>query len=186
MVRTRLDVLICPFDIFVEFLPKLSGDFDEFCPHISRQSGKMRPNDFRVLLVAASFEATRFGQRFVSEVLPFSFRYSVHLNQSFDDDADPESIRYPDDDGKVVRVDSEESVVELLHREGRYPEWIDVSVHAVSPSFTLLRLLCCGRFTNNRNKLLYDEGGFGPFGIKSPDLPKNWKDGSRFNLQTIQ
>jgi hypothetical protein len=146
----------------------------------------MRPNDFRTLLIAASFEATRFGQRFVFDVLPFTFRYVAYLNDSHDVGADPEFILYPQDEGKVVTLESESAVVDLLLREGRCPQWIDVAVHGVSPHFTLLRLRCCGRYTDERSKLYYDKRGLGPFGIKSPDFPKNWREGERFKLQSIQ
>jgi hypothetical protein len=145
----------------------------------------MQKNDFRVLLIAASFEATRFGQRFAFDVLPFTFRYVVYLNQSNDADPAPGTVLYPEDHGKTVEIDSEEGVVEILSREGKCPEWIDVSVHAVNPSFTLLRLFCCGRFTAERQRLYYESRGFGPFGIKSPDLPSNWKQGSRFKLKAV-
>ena len=91
----------------------------------------MRPNDFRTLVLASSFEATRFAQRFVFDVLPFSFRYKAYLNESCDEHVDSESVVYPGDDGKVVSLDSEQAVVDLLLREGRCPEWIDIAVQAV-------------------------------------------------------
>jgi hypothetical protein len=146
----------------------------------------MRPNDFRTLLIAASFEATRFAQRFVFDVLPFTFRYVAYLNESCDSSAGPEFVLYAQDDGKVVTLDSEVAVIDLLLRDGRCPQWIDVAVIAVAPHFTLLRLRCCGRFTDDRSKLYYDERGFGPFGIKSPDFPPNWKEGSRFKLKSAE
>ena len=146
----------------------------------------MRENDFHVLLTAASFEATRFARNHVTNVLPFDFRYLVHLNQSCDEDPDSGIMLYPEDDGKVLDVDTERAVVELLCRDGRCPEWIDVSVHAVSPGgFTQIRLLCCGRYTSERKRLLYDERGIGPFGIKSPDFPKRWPEGEKFALKEI-
>jgi len=143
----------------------------------------MQEPDFRVLLIAASFEATRFGQRYVHDYLRFTFRYVVHLNQSSDFDVAPGSVLYPEDEGKVLQIDTEEGVVDLLFRDGRCPEWIDVSVHAVDPSFTVLRLLCCGRFTSERHLLYYEGGGFGPFGIKSPDLEFGMKDGDKIKLK---
>ena len=143
----------------------------------------MHKHDFRVLLIAASFEATRFGQQYVHDILRFSFRYIVHMNQSHDLDAEPGSVLYPEDEGKVLPIDTEEGVIDLLFRDGRCPEWIDVSVHAANPSFTVLRLLCCGRFTDERQRLYYEAGGFGPFGIKSPDLKFGMKDGDKIKLK---
>lgn len=143
----------------------------------------MQKPDFRVLLIAASFEATRFGQRFVHDNLRFTFRYIVHLNESNDWNPAPESVLYPEDQGKILKIDTEEGVVDLLFRDGRCPEWIDISVHAVNPCFTVLRLLCCGRFTAERHRLYYEANGFGPFGIKSPDLKFGMKDGDRIKLK---
>ena len=77
---------------------------------------------------------------------------------------------------------SAETVVALLHRDGRCPEWIDVSVEAIGTGFTLLRLLCCGRYTDDRKKMHYDDQGLGPFGIKSPVLPPNYVEGSKFDI----
>lgn len=130
----------------------------------------MKKPDFKVLLIAASFEATRFGQKYVHDILPFHFRYEVHLNQSLDLDSETGSVTYPDDEGKILSIDTEDGVVDLLYRDGRCPKWIDVSVHAISASYTVLRLLCCGRFTSERQRLYYESVGFGPFGIKSSDL----------------
>ena len=143
----------------------------------------MQKPDFNVLLIAASFEATRFGQRYVHDNLRFTFRYIIHLNQSHDVDAAPGSVLYPEDDGKVVPIDTEKGVVDLLFRDGCCPEWIDVSVYAANPSFTVLRLLCCGRFTSERQRLYYEGAGLGPFGIKSPDLKFGMKDGDKIKLK---
>ena len=145
----------------------------------------MSEADFRILLIAASFLAVRFGQEFVSQDLPFNFRYSVHLNQSCDDHATPEHVLYPADDGKIVENIDENDVVMLLYRSGRCPEWIDVSAHRIGPSFTELQLLCCGRFTSNRDTMYYNDRGLGPFGLKSPVLPPDYVDGQRFELPTV-
>lgn len=142
----------------------------------------MTESEFHVLLIASSFMATRFGQRYVAQTLPFDFRYDVHLNQSCDDHATPDDVLYPGDNDRVVSCDSETDVVALVFRDGRCPQWIDVSAVRVGDTFTELRLLCCGRFTNDRDKLYYTDGGTGPFGIKSPALPPDYKEGTTFSL----
>ena len=142
----------------------------------------MTEADFHVLVVAASFMAVRFGQRYVKQNLPFEFRYDVHLNQSCDDRATADDVLYPDDAGRVVFCDCESDVVALLYREGRCPQWIDISVCRVGESFTELQLLCCGRFTNDSDKLYYKHCGTGPFGIKSPTLPLGYEQGTTFCL----
>lgn len=142
----------------------------------------MSEADFHIWLIAASFLAVRFGQRYVTQTLPFEFRYDVHLNQSCDNHATPDDRLYPNDNDRVVTVASESDVVSLLYREGRCPQWIDISVTRVGDSFTELRLLCCGRFTDDRAKMYYSDRGLGPFGVKSPVFPPDYKEGSRFSL----
>ena len=142
----------------------------------------MTEADFRVLLIASSFMAVRFGQRYVTQTLPFDFRYDVHLNQSCDDHATPDDVVYPDDNDRVVYCGSESDVVALLSRDGRCPQWIDISASRVGDTFTEMRLICCGRFTNDRDKLYYTDGGTGPFGLKSPVLPPDYEEGTTFSL----
>ena len=142
----------------------------------------MTEADFRVLLIASSFMAVRFGQRYVTQTLPFNFRYDVRLNRSCDDHATPDDVLYPDDNDRVVYCNAESDVVSLLSRDGRCPQWIDVSAARVGDTFTELELLCCGRFTNDRDKMYYTDRGTGPFGIKSPNLPPNYQDGTTFSL----
>jgi hypothetical protein len=141
--------------------------------------------EFHQLLLTASNNAARFAERYVTPRLPDNFRYHVLLNQSFDGNATPDEVLYPQDDGKEVVRDSDKEVVALLYREGRCPEWIDVSVEAIGSGFTLLRMLCCGRFTNDLKKMYYSNRGLGPFGIKSPELPPDYVEGSRFNIPHI-
>ena len=141
--------------------------------------------EFRHLLLKASEHAVRFGERYVVQELPSTFRYHVQLNQSFDGNATSDEVLYPEDGGKeAVRV-SAETVVALLFRDGRCPEWIDVNVEAVGTGFTLLSLLCCGRYTNDRKKMYYEDQGLGPFGIKSPYLPPDYVEGTKFDIPHV-
>ena len=142
----------------------------------------MTEADFRVLLIASSFMAVRFAQRYVTQRLPFDFRYEAHLNQSCDDHASLDDVLYPDDSARIVTCNSETDVVELLYRDGRCPQWIDISAFRVGDTFTEMQLLCCGRFTHDRDKLYYTHGGTGPFGIKSPVFPFGYEEGTTFTL----
>jgi hypothetical protein len=117
----------------------------------------MTEADFQVLLIAASFMATRFGQNYVVNTLPFSFRYHVLLNQSYDGHATPDEILYPEDKGREMTCLSERAAVAILFRDGRCPEWIDVHVEAAGSDFTQLQLRCCGRFTNDRKMMYYEQ-----------------------------
>jgi hypothetical protein len=140
----------------------------------------MRKEDFRIQLIASSFFATRFAQNYVCEVLPFNFRYVVSLNESYDGNRQPDEVVYPDDNGKVLCDLSEDGVVDLLLRENRCPQWIDIAVAGASEEITLLGLCCCGRYHGDESRLYYYESGTQPFGIKSPALPPDWKEGKKF------
>ena len=141
----------------------------------------MSEADFRVLLIAASFLTARFGQEFVVQTLPFEFRYHVDLNESFDTETDDDYLR-PDDLGRTVAMATEDDVVSLLYRDGRCPDWIDVLVLRVGDEFTELHLICSGRFTDDREKMCYNNRGLGPFGIKSPVLPPGFVEGTKFSI----
>lgn len=145
----------------------------------------MTESEFHELLLMASHHAVHFAERYVAQELPGTFRYHVLLNQSFDAGATSEEILYPEDDGKDMVCESTETAVRLLYRDGRCPEWIDVSVEAIGKGFTLLSMLCCGRFTNDPKKMYYSEAGLGPFGIKSPRLPPDHVEGLRFDIPRL-
>lgn len=49
----------------------------------------------------------------------------------------------------------------------------------------MVKMLCCGRFTSDPQKMYYSERGFGPFGIKSPDLPRDYTEGLQFEIPHI-
>lgn len=144
----------------------------------------MTRDDFGIILDKATASALAFAQKLVLQSLPVQPVYEVHLNQSFDELPATDSVLFPHEDNLVLKAQSRDSVVECLFRDGRCPEWIDISAHAVGPDFTLFRLLCCGRFTSDDSRMYYHSCGLGLFGIKSPDLPKSYQDGQRFALQT--
>lgn len=118
---------------------------------------------------------------YVEESLPDTFLFRVHLNASYDGNATPDFELYPDDRSPTVEL-TESAVVELLWREGRVPQWIDILVEAETGTETVFNLLVCGRFTNDDTKLYYGTTEFAPFGIKSPALPVPHQEGQRFSL----
>jgi len=73
----------------------------------------------------------------------------------------------------------------LLCRDGRCPEWIDISVEAVGEGVTVFRLTCCGRYTADPGRMHYTRHGLGPFGVKSPVLPRGFREGERFSLKAV-
>jgi len=150
----------------------------------------MNRPDFITYLTSASYHAVKlvkFAERYVENEMKYDFRFRVKLNQSCDDHATEENDLYPDDDGKVVDCESFEEVADLLSRESKNPEWIDISAIAVNRHFTLLELLCCGRYTSIKEKMYYSERGQGPFGIKSPTFPAGFdsNSGKKFKLKKV-
>ncbi len=143
----------------------------------------MRKEDFHNQLTAASFEALRFGQKYIINHLSNDITYVVVLNQSYDGHRKEDEIVYPEDDGKIYSDLSQVQVVDLLHREECCPQWIDISVEGADKKKTLLRLLCCGRYHADESRLYYYEQGTQPFGIKSPNFPSGWKEGKKFKLK---
>lgn len=137
------------------------------------------------LLAEASRHAFVFARQFAENDLPESFRYHVLLNQSFDGNASEGERVYPEYDGVEHSSVSADDAVNVLVRDGRCPAWIDVSVEAENASFTLIRLLCCGRYTDDPKRFYYTYQGTGPFGIKSPDLPSGYRENMRFMLPKI-
>jgi hypothetical protein len=146
----------------------------------------MTRGEFVYLLRQATLASWEFAKRYVDNDLPEAVRYHVLLNQSFDGNATAVERVYPEDDGREYACLTESEVVSLLFRDERCPEWIDVSVESQSATESILRLDCCGRFTDDPRLMYYSSRGMGPFGIKSPNLPFGLKQGSKFKLPIVQ
>ncbi|MFA6172348.1 MAG: hypothetical protein WC701_01560 [Kiritimatiellales bacterium] len=142
----------------------------------------MRREAFHSQLLAATFSALRFGQDYVKNRLPLNVRYIAVLNQSYDNNRKPDELVYPEDEGRIESDLTDTAVVDLLHRDDRCPQWIDIAVAGADKNTTLLRLLCCGRYHGDESRMYYYESGLQPFGIKSPDLPVGWEEGITFRV----
>jgi hypothetical protein len=136
---------------------------------------------FSTWLELAAFQAVRFGQSFVNQQLVFEFE--LYLNRANDDLAQGDFELYPEDDDRIVHCDDVGAVAAELVRKDRIPVWINISAYKSSKSFTLLRLICAGRFTDCFDELYFHRYGTGCFQFVSPDLPAGWKQGEKFNLQ---
>ena len=118
--------------------------------------------------------------------MPEAFRFRLRLNSSYD--GNPrigDEVVYPDDSTyekahAVMDCTAEQAVAELW-REGRVPEWIDVSVIGETGSTTLIQLQCCGRFTADDQRLYHQQGGRPPFQIEGPSFPPRY-DGQPFSI----
>ncbi|MBC8391091.1 MAG: hypothetical protein H8E17_00780 [Deltaproteobacteria bacterium] len=136
----------------------------------------MRKEDFHNQLIAASFASLCFGQEYVSNRLSHDLTYVVLLNQSYDGHRKEDEIVFPEDDGKICSDLSQLELVDLLHRDGRCPMWIDIQVAGADKKRTLMSLRCCGRYHDDESRMYYYEQGTQPFGIKSPDLSHAWRE----------
>ncbi len=142
----------------------------------------MTKQEFLFHLSGASFLTFKFAENFVKNKLSTNFKYNLHLNSSVDDKSQEKFDRYPEDNKKVYSNLNKNEVVELLYRKGKIPVWIDISVLNSNKNWTTLELICAGRYTNEKEELYYNKNGTGPFGIKSPTFPPNYKEGKKFKL----
>lgn len=142
----------------------------------------MRSTDFNLRLAAASFYVTQFALTVVRDKLPFEFRYCAVLNSSHDGNPALDEVVFPDDNNVIHRDLDAKEVVNLLCRDERVPQWIDIAVAFRGKRHTYLSLDCCGRYHSDDDRLYYYDQGTQPFGIKSPMLPNGYKDGARFRL----
>lgn len=130
-------------------------------------------DDLAARFDTATAACVAFARTLVWDELPEAKTYRVFPNQSHDARLKPDEVVYPEDTLRegVYLAMSRDAALRFLYRNGRVPEWIDVSVGAADREFTYVNLLCCGRFTANDERLYYRSRGQGPFGIKSPNFP---------------
>lgn len=142
----------------------------------------MTREEFIFHLKGASLIALKFAEHYVTNKLTTDFKYNVILNMSFDNKDLTQLDIYPEDTG-IIKLDlTDNDVAELLYRKNKVPVWIDINVLKSSRKSTTFNLLCAGRYTDNKEEFYYNRNGSGPFGIKSPKLPLNYKEGKKFKL----
>lgn len=142
--------------------------------------------EFHNLLTHSTNSAFDFAKKYVTNDLPNNYKYIAHLNISNDNTNLKQFDIYPEDDHKITELISSADVVELLFRDNKVPVWIDISVEYLNKENTIFRLLCAGRYSSDSNEFYYSKQGTGPFGIKSPVFPPDYKnDGSKFSLKSI-
>jgi hypothetical protein len=147
----------------------------------------MTRDRFRDLFIEATERVMKFTRTYVIQEVPETPRYRVCCNQSYDIAHDGTSLTaFPQDSlpgkqfhGPMTGV----AAIDFLWRDGRVPQWIDVSVVAVEGDITFIELLCCGRYVAEEERMYYSPA-MGPFGLKSPVLPPNWdnKKPEKFDL----
>ncbi|WP_420552366.1 hypothetical protein [Tenacibaculum aiptasiae] len=143
----------------------------------------MTKEEFSTLINGASFISFKFAQEFLKNKLIPEFRYDVYLNMSNDDPALTQFDIYPEDNERVETGLTYKEVRDLLYRKGKVPVWIDIAVHKSDRKITTFKLLCAGRYSDDKEEYYYQSGGTGPFGIKSPNHPIGYKEGKKFRLK---
>ena len=142
----------------------------------------MQEQEFRSLLFSATADARQFALEYIKNELPSENVYNMRLSLSHDDPALTQFDLYPEDNDKLIELASADTVVKTLLRKGKVPVWIDIAVQKVQNNKTVLTLLCAGRYSDDMKQLYYHQRGLGPFGVKSPNLPIDYKEGVKFWL----
>jgi len=139
---------------------------------------------------AAAAKAYVFATSMVSETLPPDLRINLVLNSSYDGNPlEPDEVVYPQDSERDRKTLERLTILDAsreLCRDERIPEWIDVSVTDCTSDLTIIRALCCGRFTKEESSLYHVAEGYPPFHVVSPVLPPGWdsvEEKGRFSIK---
>lgn len=142
----------------------------------------MTKEEFNILLSECSKKAIDFAGNYVINDFPNMIKYDVRLNVSNDNPNLSQFDIYPEDNNKTFSAISQNEVVDLLVRKNKVPVWIDIFVDSTTKDYTLIKLWCSGRFTDNSSDYYYNKNETACFGIKSPNLPIDYKEGDKFKL----
>lgn len=133
---------------------------------------------------SAVSSAVEFAKTRVTNFLPEKIKYIVYMNASNDiEPLEHGEVKFSDDPNKKIYFKDSE-IIEYLWRDGKVPEWINVSVCGVSDQYTEVRLVCCGRFSNNKEQIYHAHEGKAPFHVLGPDIPPGFdlSSGEKFTL----
>lgn len=143
----------------------------------------MTKEEFLILINRASFVSFKFAEQYLKNKLVPEFRYDVFLNISQDDTSLTQFDIYPEDNERIETGLTDKEVCDLIYRNSKIPVWIDIAVNKSDRKVTTFKLLCAGRYSDDKEEYYYQSGGTGPFGIKSPNLPADYKEGQKFTLR---
>ncbi len=129
---------------------------------------------FEKKLVDSATHALEFTRTLVTNTLPDKIRYVVRLGASYDGNPlEDGEVTFPIDYDERERIyDSSQEVADLLWREGRVPEWINVTVLSETPGYTNVKLECCGRFSDKPEQIYHAHEGRAPFHVFGPPIPQ--------------
>lgn len=140
---------------------------------------------FEKNLVLAARSALEFARTLVVNELPNMIRYVLLLNVSYNDNQLDEDEFVFNEESLSQEFTESHDVAELLWRDGKVPEWINVSVVSETEEFTNIKLECCGRFTSNPKYIYHAKEGMAPFHVLGPPIPTDVnmiKDGEKYKL----
>lgn len=130
---------------------------------------------FHHRLIQATELCHEFTKTLVVDHLPPFAKYRVLLNCSYDQNPLilDETIFPNDAEFNLIHMKSfnADEVMELLWRDEKIPEWIDINIFHADLDATYYELRCCGRFTSQEQLLYYKWTDIAPFGIKGPPIP---------------
>ena len=142
---------------------------------------------FKKNLYLATDSALKFARTLVIETLHNNIRYLVCLDASSNASSLEENERLLTKGQGIQEnyFDDVEKVVKKLWRGGYVPEWINISVTSVASDHTLIKLECCGRFTDKAEYIYHNRQELAPFHVTGPPIPPefNIADGSKYSLE---
>lgn len=127
----------------------------------------------------ATTRTVEFSRRFVWNELPDECRYLVsrgragaNLTLKAGETVYPADV--PGQFNHIAVLDLG-GVVALLWREGKIPEWINLTVTSADESCTYIELMYCSRFTDQDHRLYYQTSDTSPIVVCGPSIPPGWK-----------
>jgi hypothetical protein len=131
---------------------------------------------------SAADKVVEFTRLYVTQSIPDDVVFRVYPNSSYDGNplvGDQEL--FPQDSEPLTKAKpylgpmSFQDAVAFMWRNGKVPEWVDVSIEDVIDHQSIVGLACCGRFTAEVERLYHSWGGIPPFSVKGPFLPPGWE-----------
>ena len=125
---------------------------------------------------------------FVAESLPPQVVFLIEANASYDGNP-------LEDDEEVFPLDSEQGLIgpldaegaaSWLWRDGKIPEWINVTAYDVVEERTHVRISCCGRFTAQDAHLYHRHEGYPPFHVLGPPVSLDWESVEKSGHVTLE
>jgi hypothetical protein len=135
----------------------------------------------------AAIRARDFGQERIEEPLANEVRCRLQMNSSYDGHPlDEDETVFPQDSSPEGLLNlaslTVEEAADVLWRDGKVPEWIDVAVVTKTRRYTVVAVESCGRFTENDDLLYHVQGKYPPFQVVGPALPWDHVEGELFSI----